>query len=60
MKETSDFRARNKFPLQVVAFSMILLPTPLLFVSALSGLDIATWFLMGIVGVGMVISLWVS
>lgn len=60
MNSLSNYRKRHKFCLQVSAFSLIMLTTPLLYLSIIRGSDGSTWALMAIFACGMAISLWVS
>ncbi|HEY43418.1 MAG TPA: hypothetical protein G4O11_05480 [Anaerolineae bacterium] len=51
---------RDKFRLQTVALSLILLPALPLYVAVHAGLHWASWILMGLIAVGMVVGMWVS
>jgi hypothetical protein len=60
MKQISNFRRQNKFPLQVTAFMLIMLTTPFLYLAATNGLEVVSFVLLAIVASGMAISLWAS
>jgi hypothetical protein len=60
MKRIINLRKQYKFPLQVMAFMMIILSTPFLYLAGTSGLVVASFVFLTIVAFGMVISLWVS
>ncbi len=60
MKEQGDSPGRDKFRLQTIALSLILLPTLPLYVMVNAGHPWATWILMGLITGGMVLGMWVS
>jgi hypothetical protein len=60
MNANGDFRVRNKFWLQAIAFFLIVLPPIALYFSVAATINWATWTLMLLIGVGMVVEMWVS
>lgn len=55
-----SFRERHRFALQTMAFGLILLPPVGLYFTVTSGVMWATWALMGLIAVGMLLALWSS
>jgi hypothetical protein len=60
MNEHENSPQRDKFRLQTLSLSLILLPALLLYVTVNAGLQWATWILMGLIAGGMVLGMWVS
>jgi hypothetical protein len=60
MSEQKSSSERDRFWLQAVALSLILLPTLPLYVAVQAGLHWATWILMGLIAAGMLLGMWVS
>jgi membrane protein YdbS with pleckstrin-like domain len=60
MSENGDFRVRNKFWLQAIAFFLIALPPIALYFSVAATNNWATWTLMLLIAVGMIVEIWVS
>jgi hypothetical protein len=60
MSEYKNSPQGDKFRLQTVALSLILLPALPLYVAVHADLNWATWILMGLIAGGMVLGMWVS
>lgn len=60
MSENGDFRVRNKFWLQAMAFLLIVLSSIALYFSVSATINWATWTLMVLIAVGMIVEMWVS
>ena len=60
MSEHRDSTGRDKFRLQTIALSLILLPTLPLYVMFNAGHQWTTWILMGLIAGGMILGMWVS
>ncbi|HEY48085.1 MAG: hypothetical protein AMJ88_08620 [Anaerolineae bacterium SM23_ 63] len=60
MSEHRNSPGRDRFRLQTIALSLILLPALPLYVMVNAGFLWATWILMGLIAGGMVLGMWVS
>ena len=60
MREHRNSPGRDKFQLQTIALSLILLPALPLYVMVNAGQPWATWILMGLIAAGMILGMWVS
>ena len=60
MREHRNSPGRDKFRLQTIALSLILLPALPLYVMVNAGQPWATWILMGLIAAGMILGMWVS
>jgi hypothetical protein len=60
MKEQSASPQHDKFRLQSIALSLILLPAIPLYFMANAGYGWAVWLLMAVIAAGMILGIWVS